>query len=83
MCFRMVNLHDRGTRWLMIGVQHNDLLTGGKFHVRKLPVFSAGLLRTYEQSVHKQGLILAAFEKASATLLQRDRLASIGAGPDH
>jgi hypothetical protein len=53
MRFRMVNLYDRGTRWLMIGVQHNDLLTGRKFHVRKLPVFSAETLRTYEQSVNK------------------------------
>ena len=62
MRFRMVNLHDRGTRWLMIGVQHNDLLTGGKFHVRKLPVFSAEKPTTYEQPVHKRGPIELAQE---------------------
>ena len=62
MRFRMVNLHDRGTRWLMIGVQHNDLLTGGKFHVRKLPVFFAEKPTTYEQPVHKRGPIELAQE---------------------
>ena len=54
MRFRMVNLYDRGTRWLMIGVQHNDLLTGRKFHIVKIPFFPAAKWTTYEQPVHKR-----------------------------
>ena len=54
MRFRMVNLYDRGTRWLMIGVQHDDLLTGRKFHTSKIPFFPAGLRTTYKQPVHKR-----------------------------
>jgi hypothetical protein len=41
MRFRMVSLYDRGTRWLVSGVQHNDLLSGGEFHVVKIPLFAA------------------------------------------
>jgi hypothetical protein len=53
MRFRMVNLYDRGTRWFVCGVQHNDLLTGRKFHVVKIPLFTAENRATYEQPVHK------------------------------
>jgi microcystin degradation protein MlrC len=62
MRFRMVNLYDRGTRWLMIGVQHNDLLTGRKFHIVKIPFFPAAKGTTYEQPVHKRAHILVYLE---------------------